>query len=71
MKRILKQDLGIFFGISVDEHFTPEDCYRINPEKYKICQVLYPVDQPKIISSNEKKVVIKNQDLVILYQLMG
>ena len=55
MTRILKQDLGNLFWISVDEHFTPEDCYQINPEKYKICHVVYPVDQPKIISSNEKK----------------
>ena len=58
------------FWIRVNEHFTPEDCYRINREKYKICQVAYPVDQSKIIEMNGKK-YIKNQDLVILDRLMG
>ena len=43
------------FWIRVKEHFTPEDCYRINPEKCKICQVVYLVDQSKLISLNEKK----------------
>ena len=43
------------FQIRVNEHFTPEDCYRINTEKYKICQVVYLVDQSKIIELNEKK----------------
>ena len=71
MKRILKKDVGNFFGIRVNEHFTPEYCYRINPENYEICQVLCPVDQSKIIELNEKKHFIKNQALVILDRLMG
>ena len=71
MKRILKEDLGNCFQIRVNENFTPEDCHRIIPEKYKICQVVYPVDQSKIIELNENKYFIKNQDLVILDWLMG
>ena len=54
-----------FFLIRVNEHFTPDVCYRINPDKYKICQVVCPVNQPKIMSLNSKKIVIKNQDLAI------
>ena len=53
------------FWIRVNEHFTPDVCYRINPDKYKICQVVSPVNQPKIMSLNSKKIVIKNQDLAI------
>ena len=47
------------FWISVNEHFTPGECYRLNPEKYKICQVINPVDQSKIISLNEKQSFFK------------
>ena len=43
--------------IRVNEHFTPDVCYRINPDKYKICQVVCPVDQPKIIPLNENKLL--------------
>ena len=53
------------FWIRVNEHCTPDVCYRINPDKYKICQVVSPVNQPKIMSLNSKKIVIKNQDLAI------
>ena len=42
------------FWIRVNEHFTPDVCYRINPDKYKICQVVSPVNQPKIMSLNSK-----------------
>ena len=44
-----------FFWIRVNKYFTPDVYYRINPNKYKICQVVCPVNQPKIISLNEKK----------------
>ena len=71
MKQILKQDLWKCFWIRVNEHFTAEDCHRINPDKYKLCQVVYSVDQSKIISLNETKYFIKNQDLVLLDRLMG
>ena len=43
------------FWIRVNKYFTPEDFYRINLDKYKICQVVCPVDQPKIMSLNEEK----------------
>ena len=43
------------FWIRVNEHYTPDDCYRKNPDKYKICQVVHPENQPKILSLNEKK----------------
>ena len=42
------------FWIRVNEHFTPDVCYRINPDKYKICQVVCLVNQPKIMSLNMK-----------------
>ena len=51
--------------ICVNKHFTQDVCYRINSDKYKSCQIVCPIDQPMIISLNGKKVVIKNQDLVI------
>ena len=38
-----------------NSEFTPDVCYRINPDKYKICQVVCPVNQPKIMSLNLKK----------------
>ena len=55
-----KRFTNIFFWIRVNEHFIPKHCYRINPEQYKICQVVYPVDLSKIIELNEKKKFIKN-----------
>ena len=53
------------FWIRVNDYFTPDVCYPMNPDKYKICQVVCPVYQPKIISLNGGKVVIWNQDLAI------
>ena len=35
---------GKYFWIRVNEHFTLEECYQLNSEKYKICQVINPVD---------------------------
>ena len=51
--------------IRVNEHVTSDVCYRVNPDKYKICQVVSPVNQYKIMTLNSKKNGIKSQDLAI------
>ena len=47
-----------YFWIRVNEHFTSDVCCRINSDKYKICQVVSPVNQPKIMSLNSKKKMV-------------
>ena len=42
------------FWLRVNEHYTSQHFYRVNPEKYKICQVVHPVNPSTIIELNEK-----------------
>ena len=65
MKRFLIQNLCIhLFWIRVNEHFTSPHYYRKNAEKYKICQVVHPVNPSTIIETKQN--FINNQYLVII-----
>ena len=58
------------FWIRVDEHYTSQHCYRNKPEKYKICQVVHPVNPSTIIEFNDKTTFYKQSRFIILDRLM-
>ena len=45
--------MDLFLGF-VYKHYTSQYSYRKNPEKYKICQFVHPVNPSTIIELNEK-----------------